>query len=285
MPTLPARLAALWRRYPLISGSIVALFVVAAIFAPIVSPADPYQQSLRERFVPPMWMERGTAAHPLGTDQLGRDLLSRIIYGARISLAVGVLTVLIATVIGAAVGLVAGYYGGKVDSVLTQLTDATLSMPTILLALILAVTVGPSFGNVVAAIACILWARYARIIRGEVMSLMRRDFIDQARLAGCSSLRIMLVHLAPNIANTLIVLFTLQVGYVIIVEASLSFLGAGIPPPRPTWGAMIAGGRDFTVRAWWIAFFPGLAVCLIVLAFNALGDWVRDRLDPKFGQL
>jgi peptide/nickel transport system permease protein len=183
------------------------------------------------------------------------------------------------------VGLVAGYYGGRVDAVLMRLTDATMSFPVILLALILAVTVGPSFANVVIAIAVILWARYARVIRGQVLTLMELDFIAQARIAGAGAWRVISRHLLPNTLNTLVVLVTLQIGYVIIVEASLSFLGAGIPPPTPAWGSMIAEGREFVTSAWWVSFFPGLAIMLVVLAFNLLGDWLRDTLDPKLRQL
>src|SRR6185436_261256 len=199
---------------------------------------DPDEQSLRHRFTPPAWQDGGTWQHPLGTDRLGRDMLSRVLHGSRVSLAAGVVTVLLASAFGAAVGLVAGYYGGRVDATLMRMTDATLSFPVILLALILAVTVGPSFVNVVVAIAVILWARFARVIRGEVLSLMARDFIAQARIAGCSAWRIITLHLLPNTLNTLVVLLTLQIGYVIILEASLSFLGAGIPPPTPAWGSM-----------------------------------------------
>ena len=277
--------AARGRRWPWIPLGIVALFVAAAVLAPLLSPADPYAQSLRNRFKPPVWEERGSWAHPLGTDRLGRDMLSRILYGARVSLAVGLLAVLLASAVGAAVGLVAGFYGGRVDALLMRVTDATLSFPVILLALILAVTVGPSFANVVIAIAVILWARYARVIRGEVLTLMQLDFIAQARLAGAGAWRIITRHLVPNTLNTLVVLITLQVGYVIIVEAALSFLGAGIPPPTPAWGSMIAEGRDFVTSAWWVSFLPGLAIMLVVLAFNLLGDWLRDVLDPKLRQL
>jgi peptide/nickel transport system permease protein len=277
--------AARRRRWPWIPLGIVALFVAAAALAPLLSPADPYAQSLRNRFKPPVWEERGSWAHPLGTDRLGRDMLSRILYGARVSLAVGLLAVLLASAVGAAVGLVAGFHGGRVDALLMRVTDATLSFPVILLALILAVTVGPSFTNVVIAIAVILWARYARVIRGEVLTLMQLDFIAQARLAGAGAWRIITRHLVPNTLNTLVVLITLQVGYVIIVEAALSFLGAGIPPPTPAWGSMIAEGRDFVTSAWWVSFLPGLAIMLVVLAFNLLGDWLRDVLDPKLRQL
>lgn len=212
-------------------------------------------------------------------------MLSRIVWGSRVSLAAGVVTVLVASAFGAAVGLVAGYYGGQVDTALMRMTDATMSFPVILLALILAVTVGPSFTNVVVAIAVILWARYARVIRGQVLTLMHLDFIAQARLAGAGAWRIITRHLFPNTLNTLVVLVTLQIGYVIIVEASLSFLGAGIPPPTPAWGSMIAEGREFVTSAWWVSMFPGLAILLVVLAFNLLGDWLRDTFDPKLRQL
>jgi peptide/nickel transport system permease protein len=273
------------RRLPVVSIGILVAFVAVALLAPLVSPGDPYEQALRNRFRPPVWEERGTWTYPLGTDRLGRDLLSRIVWGARVSLAAGVVTVLLASAFGAAVGLVAGYYGGRVDATLMRITDATMAFPVILLALILAVTAGPSFVNVVIAIAVILWARYARVIRGQVLSLMELDFIAQARIAGAGAGRIITRHLLPNTLNTLVVLVTLQVGYVIIVEASLSFLGAGIPPPTPAWGSMIAEGRDFVTSAWWASLFPGLAILLVVLAFNLLGDWLRDTLDPKLRQL
>ena len=273
------------RRLPLIPLSIIGVFVLMAILAPVLSPADPHSQSLRNRFKPPVWMEGGTTTYLLGTDRLGRDMLSRIIWGSRVSLAAGVVTVLLASAFGAAVGLVAGYYGGRTDAALMRVTDATMSFPVILLALILAVTVGPSFTNVVVAIAVILWARYARVIRGQVLTLMGLDFIAQARIAGAGAWRIITRHLLPNTMNTLVVLVTLQVGYVIIVEASLSFLGAGIPPPTPAWGSMIAEGREFVTSAWWVSGLPGIAILLVVLAFNLLGDWLRDTLDPKLRQL
>jgi len=287
LPAAPARrrAGARTRRLPLFALGVIGAFVLCALLANVLSPADPEEQSLRQRFTPPVWEERGTWKHVLGTDRLGRDLLSRIIWGSRVSLTAGVLTVLLASAFGAGVGLVAGYHGGRVDAVLMRITDATMSFPVILLALILAVTIGPSFVNVVIAIAVILWARYARVIRSQVLTLMELDFITQARIAGASAGRIILRHLLPNTFNTLMVLVTLQVGYVIIVEASLSFLGAGIPPPTPAWGSMISEGRDFITSAWWVSFFPGLAILLVVLAFNLLGDWLRDTLDPKLRQL
>ena len=281
----PAAAASPGLRLPYLSLGIITVFVLLALLAPFLGLADPHDQSLRNRFKPPVWEEGGNWKYPLGTDRLGRDMLSRIVWGSRVSLAAGVVTVLAASAFGAAVGLVAGYYGGRVDAALMRMTDATMSFPVILLALILAVTVGPSFANVVLAIAVILWARYARVIRGQVLTLMHLDFIAQARLAGASAWRIITRHLLPNTLNTLVVLVTLQIGYVIIVEASLSFLGAGIPPPTPAWGSMIAEGREFVTSAWWVSMFPGLAILLVVLAFNLLGDWLRDTFDPKLRQL
>src|SRR4029453_613506 len=219
------------RNIPYVSLGVLAVFVVLALLAPLLRLADPHDQSLRDRFKPPVWEEGGSWKHALGTDRLGRDMLSRIVWGSRVSLTAGVVTVLVASAFGAAVGLVAGYYGGRVDAALMRMTDATMSFPVILLALILAVTVGPSFTNVVVAIAVILWARFARVIRGPGLPLMGLDFIAQALIAGAGAWRIITRHLFPNTLNTLVVLLTLQIGYVIIVEASLSFLGAGIPPP------------------------------------------------------
>ncbi|MBI3106132.1 MAG: ABC transporter permease [Candidatus Rokubacteria bacterium] len=286
-PALAARgraIAAGLRRLPAVPTAIIVTFFLVALLAEALAPADPYRQTLSWKFRPPVWEAGGSWDAPLGTDRLGRDILSRVIFGARISLAVGVITVVLAALLGAAVGLVAGYCRGWVDAALMRITDATLSFPMILLALVLAVTVGPGFVNVIIAIGAILWARYARVVRGEVLSLMERDFIAQARISGCSATRIILQHLLPNTLNTLIVLLTLQVGYVIILEAALSFLGAGIPPPTPTWGGMVADGRDFITTAWWVSFFPGIAIVLVILGFNLFGDWLRDTLDPKLRQ-
>lgn len=276
---------AILSRLPFISTFILLAFIGLALFADVIAPHNPYETSLRTRFRPPVWEEGGSWEHALGTDHLGRDVLTRVIYGARVSLAAGMLTVSLAGAIGAAIGLLSGFYGGWMDAVLMRAADSTLAFPIILFALILAVTMGPSFVNVITAIAIVLWARYARVIRGEVLSLKERDFVSQARISGCSAWRIMAVHLFPNTLNTLIVLLTLQIGYVILVEASLSFLGAGIPPPTPAWGSMVAEGRDYITRAWWVSFFPGAAIMLIVLSLNLLGDWVRDTFDPKLRQM
>jgi peptide/nickel transport system permease protein len=208
-----------------------------------------------------------------------------MIYGARVSLVVAVLALLVGGGIGAILGLVAGYYGGRLDALVMRVADTTMAFPIILFAILFVVVLGGSMATTVLAVALVLWARYARVIRGEVLSLRERDFIAQARIAGCSSTRIIAIHLFPNILNTLVVLLSLQVGWVIIVEASLSFLGAGIPPPTPTWGSMIAEGRDYIATAWWVSFFPGLAILATVLSFNLFGDWLRDALDPTLRQI
>lgn len=271
--------------FVIVLASIIALVVLAAIFADFIAlhPAD--EASLRNRLKPPVGFEGGSWLYPLGTDDLGRDIWSRMIFGARVSLSVGLFAVGGAGSIGVALGLIAGYMGGRTDAVLMRLTDAALAVPLILVALLFVVTLGQAFINVIIALAILLWSRYTRVIRSEVLSLKERDFVALARIAGASHLRIMVRHILPNIMNTTVVLFTLQLGTVILVEASLSFLGAGVPPPTPAWGTMVADGRDFTATAWWISFFPGVAILVTVLSFNLFGDWLRDRLDPKLRQL
>jgi len=285
LPLPRARWLLYIRRLPLIPLTIIVGFVVLAVFAGAIAPHDPYTPSLPNKLKPPFWVAGGSLDYPLGTDALGRDILSRLIFGARVSLVVAFLALLLGGVLGGLIGLVSGYIGGKVDSVIMRAADATLAFPAILFALLLAVTLGPSLMNVVIALAVVLWARYARVIRGEVLSLKKQDFIAAAKIAGCSGWRIVFRHLFPNTFNTLLVLLTLQVGWVIIVEASLSFLGAGVPPPTPAWGSMVAEGRQYITTAWWVSLFPGLAILLTVLAYNLFGDWLRDTLDPRLRQV
>jgi peptide/nickel transport system permease protein len=274
------------RRYPLVPIFILAfLLVIPAALAPQVAPHDPLRGSLAKRLKPPVWQDGGSAQHLLGTDKLGRDILSRIVYGARVSLAVSLVAIVVGGVIGTGLGLISGYFGGRVDNLLMRLVDISLSLPTILLALVLVAAVGPSFGTVVTVLVVLLWARYARLVRGETLSIKERDFIARARVAGASHTRIMTRYLFPNVVNSLIVLATLQVGYVILLESALSFLGAGLPRPTPAWGLMVADGRELIVTAWWVSMFPGLAIMLTVLALNLLGDWLRDHLDPKLRNL
>jgi peptide/nickel transport system permease protein len=272
------------RRLPWVPFLIIVVLVVAALLAPVLAPHSPTEQSLPDKLRPPAWQEGGSTKHLLGTDLLGRDVLSRLLYGARISLTVAATALLAGGGIGLALGIVAGYLGGRVDSFLMRAVDATLTFPNILIALLLAVSLGQGLRTMVIAIALILWARFARVVRGEVLSLEARDFVALARVHGCSPLRIMAVHILPNVMNTFMVLLTLHIGFVILVEAALSFLGAGIPPPTPSWGQMVAEGRSHISSAWWLSFLPGAAIMLVVLAFNLFGDWLRDWLDPRLRQ-
>ena len=267
---------------PLITIGIV---VFAAVFAPIIAPYSPTKQTLPDKLLPPAWQEEGTSEHLLGTDILGRDILSRLIHGARVSMIVASTALLSGGIVGGALGIVSGYVGGKVDTLIMRAVDATLAFPTILFALLLAVTMGQGVLTVVLAVTLILWARFARVTRGEVLALKNNDYIALARIHGCSSFRIMAVHIMPNVFNTFMVMLTLHVGLVILTEASLSFLGAGIPPPTPSWGQMVSDGRAKVASAWWISIIPGLAITMVVIAFNVFGDWLRDRFDPKLRQL
>jgi peptide/nickel transport system permease protein len=269
---------------PWLSIIIMTTFLLAAIFAGVLSPFNPYDMQLQDRMLPPAW-HFGDGRHFLGTDTLGRDMLSRMLYGARISLIIAAAGLIFGGGIGVAVGIVSGYIGGKVDALLMRLTDCFMALPGLLIALVLVVTIGAGLQTVVLALAMISWAHFSRIIRSEVMSLKERDFVLQAKVAGCSAVRIMIVHILPNVLNTAVVLATLNISQNILTEATLSFLGAGIPAPTPTWGNMVADGRKFIDSAWWICVLPGLALTLVALSFNMFGDWLRDSLDPKLRQL
>jgi len=262
--------------------SVVALF---AAFAPQVSRGSPTAGSLRDSLLPPFWLEGGTIHHPLGTDFQGRDILTRIIYGARISLVVALVSIAFSATLGTLLGLVSGYYGRTADFMIMRVADLFFSIPTILVAMVFAQQLGPSLRNVILIVLLTLWARYSRQVRAEVLSVRQRDFVSAARIAGASGRRILLRHILPNVFNTVIVLATFFVGQVILLESTLSFLGVGIPPPAPTWGVMIADGRRFITEAWWMSVFPGVFMALTILALNQLGDWVRDRLDPNLRQL
>ncbi|MCH8988244.1 MAG: ABC transporter permease [Chloroflexi bacterium] len=227
----------------------------------------------------------GTTKYLLGTDQLGRDLLSRVIYGARISLIVAAVTLGVGGTIGVTLGLVAGWYGRWVDELIMRFVDVMLSMPLILVALVLVVALGQSFTVIVTVLCLFIWPRFARQVRGEVLQLKTRDYVALAKVSGASTPRILLVHIFPGTINTLIVVATLQVGIVILLESVLSFLGAGVPPPTAAWGSMVSDGRDRLAGFWWIATFPGLAIMLTVMSLNLFGDWLRDKLDPRLRQL
>ena len=297
------------RQYPVIPMVVMLIvLILPAIFAGQLAPHDPLKPvpgGILMRLQPPVWAgkvllkdpagdlilgadgqpmverEAGSWSYPLGTDKLGRDNLSRIIYGARVSLTVALVSIIAGGIVGTTLGLVAGYFGGWWDNVIMRLVDIKLSLPSILLALVLVAALGPSFATVIIVIALLLWTRYARLVRGEVLSLKHQDFVARAQVAGGSTARILFRHLFPNVVNTIIVLATLEVGQVILLESTLSFLGAGIPLPTPAWGLMVADGRVLIIDAWWVSFFPGLAIALTVLSMNLMGDWLRDRLDPK----
>jgi peptide/nickel transport system permease protein len=272
------------RQRPWFAGAILGALVVTAVFAPYLAPHSPTEGDIVKKSIPPMWMERGYAEHPLGTDRFGRDVLSRIIWGSRISLLVSLVAIGVAGTLGTLLGLISGYRGGWVDGLLMRLTDIGLSLPTILIAVVMVAVSEPSFRNVVLVIALLLWPRFARQIRGETLAVKEHDFVALAVVAGRSSAWIIRRHIFPNVVPTLLVISTLQVGYVILLEGTLSFLGVGVPPPNPAWGLMIADGRGFLATAWWISLFPGLAMLLTVLAVNLMGDWLRDHLDPRLRQ-
>lgn len=260
---------------------ILALVVLVGIFGPLIAPHDPAAQDLTARLKPPVWMARHVSGHLLGTDNLGRDVLSRVIYGTRISLLVGVAATLISGVIGAVLGMVCGYYRGPVDMVFMRLADIQLSFPTILLALVVVAVLGPSLWFVILVLGTTGWVSYARVIRAEVLSLRTREFVTAARAVGVSDFQIMWRHLRPNVAAPLLTIGTLQVASMIVAEASLSYLGLGVPPTVPTWGGMLSTGQLYIRSAWWISVFSGLAILLTTLSINVTGDMLRDVADPK----
>jgi peptide/nickel transport system permease protein len=264
---------------------ILSVFIVVGITAPWIAPHDPLRGNLRERNQPPVWAEGGTSKYLLGTDHLGRDVLSRVIHGARISLIVASTVILVGITVGVFSGLLAGWYGGWVDEFFMRLVDIKLAIPTILVALVLVLALGQSFILIIAVLAITIWPRIARNVRGEVLRLKTMDYVALAKVAGASTPRILAIHLFPGVINTLIVLTTLEIGIVILLEATLSFLGAGVPPPTPAWGSMVAEGRDRLAVAWWISTIPGLAIMIVVMASNLFGDWLRDTLDPRLRQL
>ncbi len=254
---------------------IIFLFIFIAIFAPFISPYNPVSQDISQRLKPPSF------AHPLGTDQLGRDILSRIIYGSRISLIVGFSAVFISGMIGVTVGMVSGFYGGKVDAIIMRLADIQLSMPFILLAIAIMAVLGPGLKNIILVLGITGWVIYARIVRGETLQVRNIDFVNAATALGNNDTRILFRHILPNVLASAIVVATLEMARMIIMEAALSFLGLGIQPPTPSWGSMVADGRDYITNAWWLITFPGLAIMITVLGINLFGDWLRDSLDPK----
>jgi peptide/nickel transport system permease protein len=274
------------RGYPLVPIAIIVITALVAIFAEFLAPHNPEVGVLGERFRPPAWQAGGSETYLLGTDHLGRDVLSRLIFGARVSMIVGFMAVIVAGVIGTVLGIISGYLGGWVDQMIMRITDTWLALPALAFAIFLAAIVGPSFMNIVVILGAVFWTRYARVIRGEVLSLKEREFVRLAIVANCTKWTIMRRHILPNVINTAIVLATLQLGVVIIAEATLSFLGVGVPPPQPAWGLMLADGtKGMMAGYWWLTVLPGSCIALMVLAANLLGDWLRVKLDPQLRQL
>jgi peptide/nickel transport system permease protein len=272
----------LWRDRAALAGLIVILSTaVLAAAAPALAPANPTRNDLLARLNPPMWVPGGDPGHPLGTDTLGRDVLSRLLYGARVSLAVGLTAVAAAGAIGVALGLVAGYYRGWLDDVLMRVGDLHLAFPVLLLGVALLSVLGASLVNLILVLAISGWVTYARIVRGETLSLVEREFVAAARALGAGDGHVIWRHILPNVWPPIIVVATFSVARMIIAEASLSFLGLGIPPPAPSWGAMLDEGRNYITTGWWLALFPGLAILVLVLGINLVGDWLRDLLDPR----
>jgi ABC-type dipeptide/oligopeptide/nickel transport system permease subunit len=275
-----------WRRFARnpasIVGTLILLVVIgAAVSADWIAPHDPAKQSLLRRFTPPMWQAGGNPSYPLGTDQVGRDVLSRLIHGARISLSVGVAAVIVSLFVGVTAGLISGFIGGKVDTVIGTVVDITLSFPQILLALAFVAALGPSLLTIIVVLGLTGWERYARVVRAEVLALREKEFIEAARAIGVGRLRIIVRHVLPNTVSSIVVLSTLQVAQAVLAEAALSFLGVGSGRSYPTWGQMISLGRDFVTVAWWLPTLPGFAILLTVLAINLVGDRLRDALDPR----
>lgn len=275
------------RDLPALPLAILVPFVLVAVFGDAIAPYDPTEPIPGAKiFEPPFWIQGANPAAVLGTDFQGRDVLSRLLFGARVSLIVGVMGTIVAGGIGTTLGILAGYLGGWADQIIMRVTDAWLALPALVFAIFLATMVGPSMWNIIIILGAVYWTRYARVIRGEVLSLREREYVKLAEIAGASSTRVILRHILPNVLNSAMVLASLTIGVVIIAEASLSFLGVGVPPPEPAWGSMLADGRSMLmVGDWWLTVLPGLCIMLVVLATQLLGDWLRIRLDPQLRNL
>ena len=277
------RRALILRRSPggLAGLVLVGLVAAMAIAAPFLSPHDPAAQNIANRLQPPFWDQSGSFQHPLGTDSVGRDILSRVLYGSRISLVVGLTATVASGLLGVSMGLVAGYLGGSSDSVISRVGDVQQAIPFLVLAIAVAAMLGPGLVNLLLVLVLTTWVMFFRVVRGEVLSVREEPYVLSARAIGCTHGRIMLRYILPNVAASIIVIATLLVASMIIFEASLSFLGLGVPSDVPTWGRIVADGREYVASEWWIAFFPGLAILITVMGFNLLGDWLREALDPR----
>lgn len=275
-------IAELWHHpLPFVAGVIILLYLAAALLAPVITVHDPLQGGLRTRFIPPAWSAGGMAAYPLGTDEQGRDLLTRIIFGARVSLAVGLWSVGISGLIGTILGALAGYYRGRFDDVISRLADLLMAFPFLIFAIGVMAFLGPGFVNLILALTFKGWVEFFRLVRGEMMAEKTREYVEAARMMGRHDLAIIIAEILPNIIQSVFVVGTLRMGFFIVTEASLSFLGLGIQPPTPAWGSMVASGRDYLLTAWWVSTFPGIAILVLVLVINVFGEGLRDILDPR----
>ena len=286
-----ARVWAQFRRWPVIPIVIIGVLMSCAVFAPLIANRDPERGDLFFRNYPPFWYDDFYEANPddprfiLGTDVQGRDVYSRIVYGARISMTVAVIVLTSGAIGGTVIGLVAGYFGGNIDEILMRFVDMTFAVPFILVALVVVIVVGQSMTIIIVLLIAFSWGVFARQVRGETLVLREQDYVSMAKVVGATPVYILYKHLLPGVFNTLMVVASLRVGTLILTIAVLSYLGVGVPPPTPEWGSMVSDGRDYIDTAWWITFFPGLAIFLTVLGFNFMGDWLRDRLDPRLRQL
>ncbi len=271
-------------RPPLLATLVCLLLVVAAVFGTSLTPYTSTTIDFEAVLLPPAWEAEGLLRHPLGTDQLGRDVVSRLLAGAQVSLLVAAAAVIFGGILGTFIGLIAGYFGGVVGSLLARLTDAFLALPFILMALALVSALGPGLGNIIIVMILTNWARYARLVRSEVLGIKERDFVLLARIAGVSRVMIALRHVLPNAINSVAILAVLDIGRAMILESALSFLGLGVQPPNVSWGVMLADSKSLMGFAWWLAVFPGLAIFLSVLSFSSLGDWLSNKLDPHHGR-
>ena len=259
---------------------ILAALGILAIFAPLVATHEPARTSLQDTLLPPWGFDGASSEHFLGTDQVGRDIFARIAYGARVSLGIAAMAIIISGILGSILGLLAGFHGGIIDGMVMRLTDILLALPVFLLAIVVAASLGASTGLVVGIITVLIWPYFARQIRGETLSLKSAEFVTAARAIGGTNTHIILRHILPNVLPTIIIFATLQVNLVIVTEASLSFLGVGVPPPASSWGRMVSDGRDVIMTSWWISTIPGVVISMVVLSFGFLGDTLRDKLDP-----
>ncbi len=272
-------------KLPIIPIVLLLPVIVCGIFGPLFYPHNPTEINLNLKLQPPAWAVSGQLGYLIGTDHLGRDLLSRLMQGARISLLVALVGVGLAGFIGVLAGMVAGYFGGKLDNSILRIVDIQMSIPVILLAILIAASLGAGLGTIIVCITLVFWTHYARVIRGETLSIKQREFVAAARITGCNKRRILMKHIFPNLISTVLVLATLNLGRAIMIEAALTFLGLGLQPPASAWGLIISEGRIYLSSAWWIPTFAGLAIMITVLGANLLGDWLRDTFDPKLRQI